>query len=244
MAGRLGGGRIPVSELRRRRYVTNSPRGANNDRSMKDRSAEVLSPQLLEAIGKVATVRTFSKNAIVVSEGDETDSLYVILSGRARVFVANAQGREVQLNLIGPGEYFGEVTLDGGPRSASVMAVEDCRCAVVKRSELLTLVAKEPHFALHMVRKLASRVRDLTENVRSLALMDVYGRVARLLLELAEEREGRLCINEPLTHKDIASRVGASREMISRIFSDLTAGGYVVKENGRLVIMRKPPPRW
>jgi CRP/FNR family cyclic AMP-dependent transcriptional regulator len=211
---------------------------------MKDRSAEVLSTQLLEAIGKVATVRTFSKNAIIVSEGDETDSLYVILSGRARVYVANAQGREVQLNLIGPGEYFGEVTLDGGPRSASVMAVEDCRCALVKRSELLTLVAKEPHFALHMVRKLASRVRDLTENVRSLALMDVYGRVARLLLELAEERDGRLCISEPLTHKDIASRVGASREMISRIFSDLTAGGYVVKENGRLVIVRKPPPRW
>ncbi|HET7670557.1 MAG TPA: Crp/Fnr family transcriptional regulator [Burkholderiales bacterium] len=211
---------------------------------MKDRSAEVLSPQLLEAIGKVATVRTFPRNAIVVSEGDETDSLYVILSGRARVYVANAQGREVQLNMIGPGEYFGEVTLDGGPRSASVMAVEDCRCAVVKRSELLTLVAKEPQFALHMVRKLASRVRDLTENVRSLALMDVYGRVARLLLELAEERDGRLCISEPLTHKDIASRVGASREMISRIFSDLTAGGYVVKENGRLVIMRKPPPRW
>src|SRR5204862_512266 len=110
-----------------------------------------------------------------------TDSLYVMLAGRARVYVSNAQGREVQLNLIGAGEYFGEVTLDGGARSASVMAAEDCRCAVVKRGELLTLVEKEPQFALHMVRKLASRVRDLTENVRSLALMDVYGRVARLL---------------------------------------------------------------
>ena len=211
---------------------------------MKDRSAEVLPPPLLEAIAKVATVRTFPKNAIIVNEGDETDSLYVMLAGRARVYVSNAQGREVQLNLIGTGEYFGEVTLDGGPRSASVMAAEDCRCAVVKRGELLTLVEKEPHFALHMVRKLASRVRDLTENVRSLALMDVYGRVARLLLELAEERDGRLIVEGPLTHKDIASRVGASREMISRIFSDLTAGGYVGKENGRLVIMRKPPPRW
>jgi CRP/FNR family cyclic AMP-dependent transcriptional regulator len=115
---------------------------------------------------------------------------------------------------------------------------------VVKRGELLALVEKEPQFALHIVRKLASRVRDLTENVRSLALMDVYGRVARLLLELAQERDGRLIIEEALTHKDIASRIGASREMISRIFSDLTAGGYVVKENGRLVIVRKPPPRW
>jgi CRP/FNR family cyclic AMP-dependent transcriptional regulator len=211
---------------------------------MKDRSAEVLPAHLLDAIGKVATTRVFPKNAIIVNEGDETDSLYVILGGRARVYVSNAQGREVQLNVMGPGEYFGEVTLDGGPRSASVMAAQDCRCALVKRTELLALVEKEPHFALHMVRKLASRVRDLTENVRSLALMDVYGRVARLLLELAEEREGRLCIDEPLTHKDIASRVGASREMISRIFSDLTAGGYVGKENGKLVIMRKPPPRW
>jgi CRP/FNR family transcriptional regulator, cyclic AMP receptor protein len=211
---------------------------------MKDRSAEVLPPPLLEAIAKGATVRAFPKNAIIVNEGDETDSLYVIMSGRARVYVSNPQGREVQLNLIGPGEYFGEITLDGGPRSASVMAAEDCRCAIVKRGELLTLVEKEPHFALHMVRKLASRVRDLTENVRSLALMDVYGRVARLLLELAEERNGRLVVEEPLTHKDIASRVGASREMISRIFSDLTAGGYVGKEDGRLVIMRKPPPRW
>jgi CRP/FNR family transcriptional regulator, cyclic AMP receptor protein len=211
---------------------------------MKDRSAEILPPPLLEAIAKGASVRVFPKNAIIVNEGDETDSLYVMLGGRARVYVSNAQGREVQLNTIGPGEYFGEITLDGGPRSASVMALDECRCAIVKGNELLAIVEKEPQFALHMVRKLASRVRDLTENVRSLALMDVYGRVARLLLELAEQREGRLVIDEPLTHKDIASRVGASREMISRIFSDLTAGGYVGKENGRLVIMRKPPPRW
>ena len=211
---------------------------------MKDRSAEILPPHLLEAIAKNAGVRVFAKNAIIVSEGDDTDSLYVVLSGRARVYVSNAQGREVQLNTIGQGEYFGEVTLDGGPRSASVMALDECRCAVVKRGELLGMVERQPEFALHMVRKLASRVRDLTENVRSLALMDVYGRVARLLLELAEEKNGRLVVGEPLTHRDIASRVGASREMISRIFSDLTAGGYVGKENGRLVIMRKPPPRW
>jgi CRP/FNR family cyclic AMP-dependent transcriptional regulator len=211
---------------------------------MKDRSAEVLPPALLEAVAKGATVRVFPKNAILVNEGDETDSLYVMLAGRVRVYVGDGEGRELQLNVLGPGEYFGEVTLDGGPRSASIMAVDETRCAVIKRNELLALVESEPQFALHMVRKLASRVRDLTENMRSLALMDVYGRVARLLLELAVERDGRLVIEEPLTHKDIASRIGASREMVSRIFSDLTAGGYVGKENGRLVIMRKPPPHW
>jgi len=211
---------------------------------MKDRSTEVLPAKLLEEIGRVAATRAFAKNAIIVSEGDETDSLYVLLSGRVKVYLSDAQGKEVTLNQLGPGEYFGEITLDGGPRSASVMALEETRCAVVKRGELLALVERQPQFALHMVRKLARRVRALSEDVRSLALMDVYGRVARLLLDLAEEKDGRLVIGEALTHKDIASRVGASREMISRIFSDLSDGGYVRKEQSQLVIVRKPPPRW
>jgi CRP/FNR family cyclic AMP-dependent transcriptional regulator len=95
------------------------------------------------------------------------------------------------------------------------------------------------------MRILAQRVREADKKIGTLALMDVYGRVARLLLELAEERDGRLVIDEALTHKEIASRVGASREMISRIFSDLNDGGYLRKdEAGRLVIVRKPPPRW
>ncbi|MDQ5849926.1 MAG: Crp/Fnr family transcriptional regulator [Pseudomonadota bacterium] len=211
---------------------------------MKDRSAEALPGPLLDEIAALATVRSFPKRSIVVSEGDDTDSVYVVLSGKMRVFVSDENGREVQLNQLGPGEYFGEITLDGGPRSASVTALEDCRCAVVKRAELMPLMERSPQFALHLVRKLASRVRALTENVRSLALMDVYGRVARLLLELAEEKDGRLVVSEPLTHKDIASRVGCSREMISRIFSDLAEGGYIRKDEGRLVIVRKPPPRW
>src|SRR5262245_11761918 len=161
---------------------------------MKARPAEVLPPALLKSIAAGAAPRQFARHAIIVNEGDETDSLYILLAGRARVYVADEHGREVQLHQIGPGEYFGEVTLDGGPRSASVMALEECRCAVVRRAELDAFLARNPAFALHLVGKLASRVRALTENVRSLALMDVYGRVARLLLELAEERDGVLVI--------------------------------------------------
>jgi CRP/FNR family cyclic AMP-dependent transcriptional regulator len=212
--------------------------------AMKDRAAEVLPPALLEQIGALATVRVFPKNALIVTEGDDSGSVYVLLSGHVKVFLSDEQGREVQLNRLGPGEYFGEVTLDGGPRSASVMALEETRCAVLRRAELLGLIERRPELALHMLRRLARRVRALSENVRSLALMDVYGRVARLLLELAEEKDGRLVIDEPLTHKEIASRVGASREMVSRIFSDLAEGGYVTKAGGRLVIVRAPPPRW
>jgi CRP/FNR family cyclic AMP-dependent transcriptional regulator len=211
---------------------------------MKDRSHEVLPQALQEEIAAAATVRAFPKHAVIVTESDATDTIYVMLAGRARVYVSDEKGREVVLNQLGPGEYFGEITLDGGPRSASVMAIEECRCALIRRAELTAIMERNPGFALHVVRKLAHRVRELTDNVRSLALMDVYGRVARLLLELAEQQDGQLVILEPLTHKEIASRVGASREMISRIFSDLNDGGYLRKEEDRLVIVRKPPPRW
>jgi CRP/FNR family cyclic AMP-dependent transcriptional regulator len=211
---------------------------------MKASTMEALPEALLGQIARRAPSRTFLRNAIIVTEGDESDTLYVLLSGRAKVFVADGDGHEVQLNQLGPGEYFGDVTLDGGPRSASVMALEPCRCAVVKREEMARFMSEYPEFAVHVTRKLAHRVRALTSSVRDLALMDVYGRVARLLLELAEEADGRLVIEEKLTQKDIAQRVGASREMISRIFSDLTAGGYVRKEDGRLVIVRRPPAHW
>jgi CRP/FNR family cyclic AMP-dependent transcriptional regulator len=211
---------------------------------MKPATVEILPEALRAAIEQRALTRTFLRNAIIVSEGDESDALYLLLSGRAKVYVADDQGHELQLNQLGPGEYFGDVTLDGGPRSASVMALENCRCAVVRRGELGAFMADHPEFALHLVRKLAHRVRELTGSVRDLAFVDVYGRVARLLLELAEDRDGRLVIDEKLTQKDIAQRVGASREMISRIFSDLAEGGYLVKEDGRLVLTRKPPARW
>ncbi len=211
---------------------------------MRAASIEALPEALLQQVAQQAVVRTFPKNAIVVTEGDESDSLYVLVSGRAKVFVSDADGKEVQLNQLGTGEYFGEVTLDGGLRSASVMALEDCRCAVLRRAELAGFMSEHPDFALHVIRKLAHRVRSLTDSVRDLAFIDVYGRVARLLLELAEETDGRMVIEERLTQKDIAARVGASREMVSRIFSELTEGGYLRKEDGRIVVLRKPPARW
>jgi len=207
-------------------------------------SVEALPDALLQQIARQAVLRSFPKNAIIVTEGDEGDSLYVLVSGRAKVFVSDSEGKEVQLNQLGPGEYFGEVTLDGGMRSASVMALEDCRCAVLRRTEIAGFMAEHPDFALHVIRKLAHRVRSLTDSVRDLAFIDVYGRVARLLLELAQEVEGRMVIEDRMTQKDIAARVGASREMVSRIFSDLTEGGYVRKEAGRIVVLRKPPAHW
>ena len=210
--------------------------------SMASGSLESLPESLLSEIAERASTRTFAKDATIVAEGDESDSIYLLLSGYAKVYTVDGKGNEIALKQLGPGECFGEVALDGGPRTASVKAVENCRCAVVRRGELRAFMTDYPEFALHLVRKLAHRVRDLSGSMRDLVFVDVYGRVARLLLDLAEDQDGRLVIAHSPSDEGVATRVGATREMIGRIFSDLEESGYLVRENGRLVLMRKPPP--
>jgi len=203
-----------------------------------------LSPEEIDALAQGATLRTFPKNAVVVNEGDRTDSLYIILSGRVRVFVADEEGHEVTLGTQGAGEYFGEMVLDEGPRSASIMTLEPCRFAVVTREAFTVFLAAHPDFSVRLIRKLIHRARALTNNVRSLALLDVYGRVARLLLDLAVEQDGKRVIPERLTQQDIASRVGASREMISLILKDLSAGGYITVSGKVITVNKELPKQW
>jgi CRP/FNR family transcriptional regulator, cyclic AMP receptor protein len=208
------------------------------------RAIFTLSDAELQAIGGHGVARTFPKGAVVVTEGDTTDTLFVILEGRVKVYASDDQGREIVFVTQGPGEYFGELVLDGGLRSASVMTLEKTRLLAVAKPEYEDFVAKNPAFALNVMRKLITRVRTLSASVKSLALMDVYGRVARLLLELAEEKDGGMAIRERLTHQDLANRVGASREMVGRILKDLTEGGYITAERSRIVINRRPPEHW
>jgi CRP/FNR family cyclic AMP-dependent transcriptional regulator len=198
----------------------------------------------LMVIGVHGIARSFPKNSIIVNEGDATDSLYIIMEGRVKAFVSDDEGREVILSTQGAGEYFGEMVLDQGPRSASVMTLEPSRFLVVPKEDFREFVLKNPAFSVSLIEKLISRVRSLTENVKSLALMDVYGRVARLLLELANEVDGVLVIEERLTQQDIANRVGASREMVSRILKDLSIGGYIAQTRERIVLLKKPPAHW
>jgi CRP/FNR family transcriptional regulator, cyclic AMP receptor protein len=203
-----------------------------------------LTPAELRALSGEGTVKSFRKHAVIVSEGDETDSLYVILSGRIKVFVADESGKDVVLGTQGPGEYFGEMVLDGGPRSASVMTLEPSRFVVIPRRKVRDFLRSQPDFAIRLVEKLIHRSRSLTDSVKNLALMDVYGRVARLLLDLAEEEGGALVIREQLTQQDIASRVGASREMVSKILNDLAAGGYLSTAHKRITLHKVPPRHW
>ncbi len=206
--------------------------------------AYVPDEQELRALSAEGVVKSFPRNAVIVNEGDKTDSLYIILSGRVKVYVSDESGREIVLGTQGLGDYFGEMVLDGGPRSASVMTLMPAHFAVIPKGKFREFLRNHPEFAIHLVEKLIRRTRVLTKNVKSLVQMDVYGRVARLLLELAVERDGKLVIAERLTKKNIARRLGASRETVSLILKDLTAGGYIRHEGSSLVIERTPPPRW
>jgi CRP/FNR family cyclic AMP-dependent transcriptional regulator len=203
-----------------------------------------LKPETLRAIAATGVVRSFPKNAILINEGDVGDSLYIVISGRVKVYSSNPAGREVVIAFHGPGEYVGEMSLDGSPRSASVMTLEPTTCALVARTSFREFILAHPDFALHLIEKLIQRVRLTTENVKSLALSDVYGRLVRLLLALAVEHEGKLVVPEKLTQQDIAERVGASRDMISRLLKDLVAGGYLTVQDRTITILKKPPPGW
>lgn len=200
--------------------------------------------EIVEALAAIGTVRSYARNTVVIQEGDHGDTMFVVLSGRVRVFLADDDGREVLLGEYGAGEHFGEMMLDHGPRSASVATLEPTRCSVLTRDELEAYLEANPKAASAFSRMLIGRVRILTRTVGNLALLDVYGRVARHLLDAAIEENGRLVIPGRLTNVDIAKRIGASREMVGRIIADLKRGGYIAQEATCAVILRAPPKAW
>lgn len=203
-----------------------------------------LSESALRELAPHGAARSFPKNAVIINEGDETDSLYILLSGRVKVFVSEEDGREVVLSTIREGNYFGELVLDGGPRSASVMALEPCRCFVIPLGDIQGLLDRNPLFAGHLIHMLIGRVRSLVKKVGDLALKDVYGRFARFIDENAVERNGTRAVPERLTQHDIAARIGGSREMVSRIVKDLTAGGYISVDAKQITVHKKLPAQW
>jgi CRP/FNR family cyclic AMP-dependent transcriptional regulator len=195
----------------------------------------------LAPLAAMTVARSYPRNLIVVSEGDRADTLYFVLSGRIKVFVGGDDGREIVLSTQGPGTYFGDMMLDDGVRSASVMTLEPCRLAALSRDVFRDFLVHHPDTALALIKSLIRRTRSMNDRLRDLALLDVYGRVAKLLLSLAREVDGRLIIEERVTQQEIGERIGASREMVGRILKDLKAGGYVRLEGRRIVILRKPP---
>jgi CRP/FNR family transcriptional regulator, cyclic AMP receptor protein len=192
-----------------------------------------------------AAKKSIAKNTIIISEGDQSASLYVILSGKVKVFLQDDEGKEVVLGYHESGEYFGELALlDDAPRSASVITVEKSTFLVISKQEFKQFLIDCPDLAFALIKGLVSRLRLLTENVKDLALTDVYGRVVKLLTGLAKPEAGKMVIADSPTQQDIANRVGASREMVGRILRDLTTGGYLRIDGKSIIIQDKLPPGW
>ena len=219
-----------------------------NEASMLDKVElfQGLSPEELAALSASSTQRSFPKNTVVIHENEPADSLFIILSGKVKVYCSDKSGKEFIMNTQGPGDYFGELALvDDSLRSASVRTVEKCDFVVVYKDAFNAVLRAHPNIASSLIRNLAQRVRKLTADVKSLALQDVYGRVANVLMDLSEERgDGTLFIPDKLTQQDIADRVGASREMVARILKDLTIGEYIRFEGRHIIINTRLPAKY
>jgi CRP/FNR family cyclic AMP-dependent transcriptional regulator len=203
-------------------------------------------PPPLRALAARGTPRSYRKGTLIIEEGTQGDTLYLLLAGRVKAFSSDARGREVVYGVYGPGDYFGEMSLDGGPRSASVIAEQACVCTVLSRQTLREHIRAEPEFAFELIGRVIRRARLATQSARSMALLDVYGRLVQLLDSLACLRpDGTRVVTENLTHADMAARLGCSREMVSRLLKDLQRGGYVWSgADARLQLAPALPLHW
>jgi len=198
----------------------------------------------IEMIAAQTVTRQFPKNTVIVSQGDETDSFYVIVQGKVDVFLQNDKGKEIIINTLGLCESFGELAPLGRiPRQASIITTEDSTFGIISRQVFMDTLLVKPSIGMRIIDLLIRRIQDLTEEVSSLALEDVYNRVVRVLYKHADEVGDKL-VTEKLTQQDIASRVGATREMVHRILKELKKGGYISIEGKHITIEKKLPPGW
>ncbi len=200
-----------------------------------------LPDQDVQSLLKLAMPRNFAKNALVIREGAEGESLFIVTVGKVKVYLNDDNGKEIILSVLGPGDFIGELALiDDDSRSASVMTMEPSEFLVLPKAAFRDHLRKNPDLAMNIMRVLATRLRAADQMIGSLALMDVFGRVARTLTQLAKPAEGRLVVTDRYTQQDIANMVGASREMVSRIFRDLTTAGLIQVEHGQIVVNEAP----
>jgi CRP/FNR family transcriptional regulator, cyclic AMP receptor protein len=184
----------------------------------------------LRMLTTVVSRKSVTRSTMVMAAGDATDSLYIVLSGRLKVMMSDAEGKEVILAILGPGEFFGEMGLiDDEPRSASVVALEACELLGITKRDFKKALADNFEMTMAVMRGLVRRLREADRKIGSLALLDVYGRVARLLLD-------EKIVTKRLPKQDIAKMIGASREMVSRVMKDLQLGGYIEVRGSNIVV--------
>ena len=182
--------------------------------------------------------RSFARHIFVMQMGDETDSIYIVLSGKVKVVITDDQGREVILGFMGPQEFFGEMgILDDQPRSASVYTLEPCEMLRLSKAAFMNCLKEHSEVAMLVIRNLVKRLRAADRKIESLALVDVSGRVARLLIEMAQEIDGKLVVVRAPAKQEIARMIGASREMVSRVVKELELRGLIRIERRSIEIV-------
>jgi CRP/FNR family transcriptional regulator, cyclic AMP receptor protein len=197
----------------------------------------VLTESQLEVLTSVVSRKSFPRSTTIIAAGDMTDSLYVIISGRLKVMMSDDDGGEVILAILGPNEFFGEMgLLDDAPRSASVVAIEPCELLSLSKQNFKKCMAENFEMTMTVMRGVVKRLREADKKIGSLALMDVYGRVARLLMEMSETIDGQKVVTKKLAKQDIAKMIGASREMVSRVMKDLQTGGFIEVRGGSIYL--------
>ncbi len=178
-------------------------------------------------LARVTQERSYPKNSLIVFADDPGNALYVVLSGQVKIVIGAEDGREVILSIRGEGEFFGEMSLiDDEPRSAHVIAMENSKLLVLRRGDFNRCLHDMPEIATGLLRALCKRLRQADSMIGSLVLLDVPGRVARLLLEMADRYDGEN-IRQRLTHHMIAQMIGSSRETVSRTMRDFVAQGLI-----------------
>lgn len=201
-----------------------------------------LNDEGLAALERIANTKSYSKNTIILSEGDTTDSLYVVVSGKAYAVSSNEDGKQIILNVFRPNDYFGEMSfIDGESRCANIITRQKTRLLIVPGTGFRQIIANSPDTMFLMMKDLLKKVRRATRQIEELAFKDVYSRVARFLTEASNE-EG--IITEKITHQEIAYMVGASREMVSRIMKELSDSGYIEKQQRRICITTQLPYKY
>ncbi len=189
--------------------------------------------------------RLVPKGRLLIQEGDVGSTLFIILSGRLRAFSRSAgSDREVTYGEYLPGEYLGELSLDGGPRSADVEALTPSWVTAVTRTTLEAFIKERPEFAFELLAKVIRRARAATMSLRAVALNDVYGRVAWLLNDRAVLQGDGQRTTEPMTHLEMASLLGCTRPMVSKVMKELEVGGYVACEAHRVRLVQPLPARF
>jgi len=192
----------------------------------------------LRTLATVVVRRNAPRGSVIMAEGDRVDALYIVISGRLKVMMGEADGKEVILGILGPGEFFGEMGLiDDQPRSASVVAIEPCELLAVSKGAFRKCLRENVDVAMAVLRVVVRRLREADRKIGSLAMLDVYGRVARLLLDMSEDVDGQRIVTKRLPKQDIAKMIGASREMVSMVMRDLEISGYF-EVRGSTIVLR------